>query len=403
MSFILGTESRTQLGPSTLGFETANISWPSSNPPAPGDQGAGSYNQMSAESSLQKTAVWACVNLTATIAEILPGDVYSGDDKRPRPFPAWLNDLGGEGYQLGDWCHQFVYSGMLRGNEFSIVDASERDPRTGKPRMLPLSHPDDVTGRYVNGRIVWRIGQVEYDQAEVWHKRQNPVPGSVLGLSPIRSAASTIGTGIAATEFGLRWFTDGAHPTAILSSDQELTQDKANTVKTRFLAALARRREPVVLGQGWKYDQLQIAPNESQFLETNQWTSAECCRIFGPAYAEIFGYETGGSLTYTNIEQRSLDLLTYAVDRWLVRIERALSELLPAPQYFKFNRGALLRTDLLTRYRAHEIALRNDWQVINEVRALEDETPVPWGDEPMPKTAPAAVPAPADDPTKDGA
>ena len=33
----------------------------------------------------------------------------------------------------------------------------------------------------------------------------------------------------------------------------------------------------------------------------------------------------GGSLTYANLEQRSLDLLTYAADPWLVRIERALS------------------------------------------------------------------------------
>jgi HK97 family phage portal protein len=163
------------------------------------------------------------------------------------------------------------------------------------------------------------------------------------------------------------------------------------TAKQRFLAAIRGTREPVVLGKGWKYQAIQINPNESQFLETNNYTSAECCRIFGPAYAEIFGYATGGSMTYANIEQRSLDVLTYAVDPWLVRIENMLTRLLPAAMYAKFNRKALVRTDLLTRYRAHEIALRNRFTVVNEVRDVEDMSPVEWGDEP---NQPSAGPTP---------
>jgi phage portal protein BeeE len=105
-------------------------------------------------------------------------------------------------------------------------------------------------------------------------------------------------------------------------------------------------------------------------------TSAECCRIFGPGIAEILGYETGGSLTYQNIEQRNLQLLIYALDPWLTRLERALSALLPRPQQVKFNRGALLRTDLLTRYRAHAIAIRAKFGTQDEARELEDRPPL---------------------------
>ena len=221
---------------------------------------------------------------------------------------------------------------------------------------------------------------------DVWHKRVHPIPGRLMGLSPIAVHALTIGTGISALQFGAQWFQEGAHPSAILSSDQNLDAKQAMTAKERFMAAVHGRREPAVLGNGWKYQSIQIAPNESQFLETNNYTAAECCRIFGPGFAEIFGYETGGSLTYSNVEQRSLDLLTYAVDPWLVRIERAMSELLPPGACVKFNRSALVRTDLLTRYRAHAIALQNRWTVPNEVRDLEDPAPVPWGDDPA--TAP---------------
>lgn len=337
------------------------------------------------ESSLQKVAVYACVNLVATVAETMPLDYYP----RPRetqPLPSWMADLGGDGYLLPDWLYQFVYSAMLRGNVVGAV--GQRNRTRGTPTLIQLQHPD-LVGVWLDqeGRPEWRFNGERVPIQDVWHKRVHPAPGRLLGLSPIAVHALTIGTGISALQFGAQWFQEGAHPSAILSSDQNLDSKQAATAKERFMAAVHGRREPAVLGNGWKYQSIQIAPNESQFLETNNYTAAECCRIFGPGFAEIFGYETGGSLTYSNIEQRSLDLLTYAVDPWLVRIERALSDLLPKPQTVKFNRSALVRTDLLTRYRAHAIALRNQFKVINEVRELEDMAPVEWGDVPS-TTAP---------------
>ena len=226
------------------------------------------------------------------------------------------------------------------------------------------------------------MGSGGIDTSSVWHKRVNSVPGEIMGLSPIGMHALTIGTGIAAARFGRQWFEDGAHPSALLTSDQALGPAAARTAKQRFVDALRGTREPVVLGHGWKFQAIQIAPNESQFLETNNYTGAECCRIFGPALAEVFGYETGGGLTYANIEQRSLDLLTFAADPWLVRLERWLSALLPAAQYVKFNRDALVKTDLLTRFQAHQLALQNRFKTVNDVRADEDMPRVAWGDEP---------------------
>lgn len=373
-----------------LGFGVGKITFESTNPPS-NAQERGVFDGSRMESSLQKVAIWACVNLTATIAETMPGDIFSGEDKRPRPMPGWLADIGGDGYGLGDWLYQLVLCAMLRGNDVGRV--LDRDSVTGKPRQIYLAHPDRVhTYRNpITGLVDWTINAGSVPASDIWHQRFYPVPGQLMGLSPVTQHALTIGTGIQAMQFGSDWFSDGAHPSSLLTTDQDLDSTKAKEAKRRFMASL-RGREPAVLGNGWKWAQIQISPNESQFLETNGYTSAECCRIFGPAYAEIFGYETGGSLTYTNIEQRSLDLLTYAVDPWLVRIERAISWLLPAPQTFKFNRGALLRTDLLTRYKAHEIALRAQFKIVNEVRELEDMGPVPWGDEPV-----AVVPA-----TKEG-
>lgn len=376
------------------------------SPPIPPPGEAGGYaraNLTRTEASLQKVAIWACVNMIATFAECMPLDVYTGskDDKRPVPLPAWLADLGGDGHGLPDWLYQLVFSLMLRGNGVGLIGA--RDPRMNTPTLISLVHPDDVrVSRNFDGTDVkWQICGKTVDAAEIWHARVHPIPGRLQGLSPIEMHALTIGVGIQALKFGEQWFTDGAHPSGqLINSEVDLTPDQITTAKRKFLNALRGTREPVVLGRGWEFKPIQVKPNESQFLETNNYTAAECCRIFGPGFAEVFGYEAArGSLTYKNAEQRSMDLLTYAADPWLVRIERLLSKLLPKPRFVKFNRSALVRSDLLTRYQAHEIALRNQFETPNEVRELEDMPPVPWGDEPLKSPPPPAPAPPAPAPT----
>ena len=50
----------------------------------------------------------------------------------------------------------------------------------------------------------------------------------------------------------------------------------------------------------------------------------------------------------------------------------------------KFNAAALVRTDLLTRYQAHESAIRAGWKLRSEVRDLEDLPPIPGIDDTEP-------------------
>ena len=54
----------------------------------------------------------------------------------------------------------------------------------------------------------------------------------------------------------------------------------------------------------------------------------------------------------------------------------ALSALLSSSTTVKFNAAVLVRTDLLTRYQAHESAIRAGWKLRSEVRDLEDLAPI---------------------------
>jgi hypothetical protein len=63
------------------------------------------------------------------------------------------------------------------------------------------------------------------------------------------------------------------------------------------------------------------------------------------------------------------------------RLEVTLSALLSSTTTVKSNAAALVRTDLLTRYQAHESAIRAGWKLRSEVRELEDLAPIPGMDD----------------------
>ncbi|MFI2437413.1 phage portal protein [Streptomyces sp. NPDC018693] len=347
----------------------------------------------SAESALQSVAVYAAVDLIASVVSELPLDVYreTGDTPVKLRTPGYMQDPDGSGQGLEDWTYRAVYSWLMRGNVYG--DILQRSNAGGFLQQIDLFHPDAVGGSLNDdGTVHWLHNGRPVPEREMFHRRVNPVPGYVQGLSPIQMQASTIGLSLTASRFGLQWFQDGAHPTALLTnSEATIDEGQARGVKDRFLATLRGRREPLVMGKGWDYKPIQLTAEESQFLATQGYSQAECARIFGAGIAEILGYETGGSMTYANIQDRELTLLKYAIGRWIRRMERIWFQFLPRPQYARYNRDALLETNTMQRYQAHGLALDKQWKTVNEVREKEELAPVPWGDRPN------AIPGAAND------
>jgi HK97 family phage portal protein len=183
--------------------------------------------------------------------------------------------------------------------------------------------------------------------------------GNVLGLSPIAYARQAIGLGMAAERFAARFFGDSAIPTGIITTDQQIHHDEARALKERWAVTFGGERSApwstlhgrgvAVLGGGARFQAITIPPEESQFLETSRANIATVARYFR-VQPELIGGESGGSLTYANVEQRALDFLQFGLAPWLVRMETAISGLLSSTTTVKFNAGALVRTDLLTRY-----------------------------------------------------
>lgn len=360
------------------------------------------------ENSLQSVAFHASCDLLASIVSELPIVVYRDDGNGiPREVrtPSNLLDPSGDGHGSEDWVYQFLMSFFLRGNAYGkILDKTE----SGMLKQVDWWHPDSVGVNLDSdsGAPDWRVSGVSVPRAQVLHRRAYPIAGTLLGLSPVQAHAATLGLNLTTTQFGYQWFKDGGHPSGILSNSEiDMTDSVARVAKQRFMAALLGSREPVALGRGWKFDQVQINPEESQFLETQAYSAAECARILGPGLAEALGYATGGSMTYVNVVDRDIALLKYTANRWVRRVERLLGEFTPRPQYVKLNRDAFLETNAIDRWRKHQLALTTNAMTINEVRQIERLDPVAWGNAPF-TAAPAATEEPPDpgaDPTVDPA
>ena len=372
--------------------ESRSMVWPPSLAPILPSTFAAVGDVTRGETSLQSVALRSTADLIASLVSELPVTVYRNGKRVGGNYPGNLDDPGADGQGREDWLYRLMMSWLLRGNAYG--NPVEYDTRTGRPMAVDLWNPDDVYVTDIDGGHAWfHKGRRLDSKPEHW--RVNPQAGRLLGLSPVQAHAASIGVSLSATKFGQQWFTEGAHPSGILSNEADLNDadgSKTKIVKAKFLAATQGSREPLVLGKGWKWEAIGVNPEESQFLATIGATEAQCARMFGPGFAEIMGYESGGSMTYANVVDRRQDLLVLSMGKWIRRGDRVLTGLLPPSTLrVRLERDALLETTTMQRYQAHALALTNKWRTVNEVRQIEDLGPVPWGDEPNNNTTPGVT------------
>lgn len=388
----------------SAGSESRSVSfqdvWGSGGPWSGGSSTESGEN-ISPDSALRVAALWSSADLIASIVSTMPIDTFRGGGSNARTPVSPSPQIVASPSLLvtrRDWTYQAVMSLLLRGNAYGYV--VDRDSLL-RPRTVEWLSPDvvEVAQKSSLSPVTYRVSGQPVPADRIIHIRAFLKPGSAVGLSLVEYHKETLGISAAALKHGGKWYGGGAHPTAMLfNSEKTLTADEASTVKERFLTVLKRGgREPIVLGKDWKYQPIQSSASDSAFLDSMGYSDAQIARLFGPAVAEVLGFKTGDTMTYSNREQRTLDLLTFAIQKWLVKLEDAISGMLPNPQYVKFNSASLLRADTLTRYQTHEVARRIGLNNVDELRELEDEPPLPNGEgkdyTPLGASAPAALSA----------
>lgn len=351
--------------------------------PAPGEE---YYAPLvtAGQGAMRHWAVWACARVVADAVSTLPVDLMVGSGSTARPsevLPSILQRPSAYCDRV-DWLSQVVVSLLTTGNVYGIV--ASRD-RLEYPTQINLVSPGMITAQIDpdTGRKVYkgRNGKTLSDE-QVWHRTGLMWPGEVVGMDPVSYFVRTITLGLEAERYGSDYYQHGAHPTAVATTDQEVSQEQAKTIKDRVRQAVAGR-DIAVMGAGVKLQPWQGSPNEAQLADTIRLNATMVCAIYGVPPEKIgVSAGDGGSVTYANREQRAQDFLSDAVNPWLVRMERSMSDWFPRGRFVKFNTGGFLMSDLQTRFASYQIATGGKpWMLPSEARAFENWQPVPGIDD----------------------
>lgn len=347
--------------------------------------GTASAVMVNEQTALALSAVSACVSLIADSVSSLPIDAFrrrGGDRKEVTPTPPLIADPFADGNPQ-DGVFQALYSMLMRGNwySFKIRDSRITADSGNVVAISPPIHPNHVKINVKDGALIYKIGDQEYESRDILHVRGFTVPGGVYGLGPLDYARETIGLGLAQQEYGARFFSQDATPPFVILTDAAMGEDQIDRMVSNWKKhhqGPQSSHEPGVLTGGAKIEQLSVSPENAQFLESRKFQVSEVARLFRVPPHMIQDVERSTSWG-TGIESQGIEYVRYTLSPWTSRIERALSRLLPRPQYVKFNIAALLRADTLTRYEAYERARNAGWLNADEIRELEDRPAIPEG------------------------
>jgi HK97 family phage portal protein len=327
--------------------------------------------------ALSLAAVYSANRLLAESISTLPLKTYrrGTDGRLPMDtLPQLFAQLVTDG-QLVPWLHRCVTSLALRGNAYGLI--INRDG-FGFPTVIEWLDPSCVVADDRPGMNGWLWNGREVPRDQIVHIPLFALAGQRVGVSPISAYAQTLGIGLQAQTYASDWFAAGGFPPGTFKNESKVvSQEEADIVKARVVAAI-RSHAPLVHGSDWQYTPVSVPPEEAQFIETMKMTTNQIAAIYGIP-PEMIGGESGSSMTYANVEQQQINFVMFTLRPWLVRLETAFSALLPDRQYVKFNSDALIRADLKTRWEVNKIRADMGAANIDEIRAQEDEAPLPNG------------------------
>jgi HK97 family phage portal protein len=336
-------------------------------------------------------AVYAAVKLYADTVATLPWDTYIRIDgtRRPyRPRPSWMDAPipNNPNFTSFDFKHRLVTSLLLDGNTFilclrdssgNVVETRVLDPQKVEIHSGPMGEPVYHV-KTTDGVTI--LGTDDIVHMTLFATNENH-----RGLSPIENHKVTLGLASATQVFSAKFYENNASVGGVVRVPGELTEQQAESLRNGF----GRRHDGVknafkvaVLTGGADFQQLGAKVSDLQLVETMHYSVESIARLYGVPLHML--QVPGGNTSYASVELIGIEWLRLGLGPLISRIEAGLQRIVPGSQqtFLKFTLEGLLRPTTQERYNAYATALNNGFLSLNEVRSLEDRSPIgPAGDE----------------------
>lgn len=353
------------------------------------------------ETALQLTAVYACVRVHTNAVSTLPFQMYrtkpNGGKEQIRDH--WLYRLFAKrpnAYQNPMEFRAMMHGHLeLRGNAFAYIVSN----RQGEATDLHPIHPDRVTIELLadaaNGAPNWRYRVKNRDgsetiiaRADMFHIKGLSSDG-IMGYNPIALARKMLATGAAAQDYGVRFFDNDAAPTSGHITHETHFKDKEQRQQFREdwqeQQSGANKGKMAVLEYGLKYvPPTAISNADAQFIETKKYNRSEICSLMEVPPHMIGDLDRS---TNNNIEHQGIEYVVFKLRTRLVCWEEAIKFTFLDPEddelHVRFDEKELLRGDMAARSAYINTGVMNGTMTRNEGRIMEDREPIDGLDEPL--------------------
>lgn len=355
---------------------------------------------VNANTAMQQGAVYACVRLLSGPPATLPLQIKRRIDARTRedasdsPLHVLLNRKPNRWQKPHQFKRMLQAHVLLRGNACCLkVESRGRvlELLPLNPDRLLIKQNDDlsITYRYTrrNG------GQTDFTQKEIFHLYGLTLNG-YSGVTPITFARETIGLAMAQEDHGAKTFQRGTRAGGALQHPNKLSPEAYERLKAsmdEFRSGGAQEGRDLILEEGMSYNRMTLTSQDAQWIESRKLSRSDIAMFFGVPPSMIGDNSGSDSNWGTGLEQKVNGFTTFTLEDYLTMWEEGVTiDLNSDPSvYARYNRAALVRGDLKSRWDAYVKALQWGVSSPNEIRALEDQNPREGGDiyYPPPNTA----------------
>jgi HK97 family phage portal protein len=345
--------------------------------------------EVTADSAIRMSTVYACVRLLGDTISSLPLGAYVRRGRNRISYisafgeqPEWINKPNPEATRL-EFFEQVISSLNIHGNAFILTVRDDMD----EVQELYCVHPEDIRierpgpGEPIIYKMRDSVGAYSriLTSKEMLHIPMFRLPGSLYGLGPIAAARLTIGAAMAADTYAAAYFGNAANPGGVIEVPNELTEEQASDIGRDWNITHTgpyRAGKIGILSGGATFRPLTLNAQDAQLLEARRFNVEDIARLFRVPIS-LLGHPVAGSMSFASVEAQNLSFVQHSLRPLLERLEQALSGLLPEPEGFiKFNLDALLRGTTLERFDAYTKGLREGFLSLNDVRSVEDLAPL---------------------------
>ena len=333
--------------------------------------------QVTVQSALQLSTVWACVRLIAETLSTLPMNVYverAGKKTLAHNHTMYtlLHTMPNATTTAVVFWQAFITSLLLWGG------AHVEKKMSGEYITSLMFLPAELVWRDYDG--VWWYADPALTEprripdANMWYTPAFTVDGHT-GLSPISVGANVMGGAMAADKASAETFTNGMRASGLVTMDQQLTKEQRSIVRSH-VDDVAARGGYFVLEKGTSFQKLNMNPDDAELLQTRSFNVEEICRWFRvPPF--MVGHSEKSTSWGTGIEQQMIAFVTFVLRPWAVRIEQSarlnLFSVTERAKYSaEFALEGLLRGDSASRGAFYSVMTQNGIYTRDECRLKEN-------------------------------